>query len=600
MLYQTNNSANINFIQNGTGAKARTVESRLRDTINVFDFMTEEEIADVQSGSLLIDVSDAVQDAADFALINNRILYAPAGRYKTTKTIDFSTVGLVGDGLGTQFYSVITNGDPTLKFTTPNSYWLLENISVWSAGTTGSYQNCTGVEIGGPIGSTDYANRYHVKNLLVHGCSVGATVNGFIGELDIFVQYCETGVNGNQVNAASVRLKIEQCENAGSFTTCVGSNFHIMFEGGTVLVNGFNWDGCLGCTWTAPYLETLTTGMNLAYFMKFGSTIECDAVKIVGGSTFGGEVTDCYWIFDRVSGLDVDQHWCVSNMSTSLGRHVRTTTNTKRINKLGFRFNTNSGAWICDNSLSPRPYKNLVCNSDFRAGFKGFRSVGTVASAIMSVENTITRGTGTAAKIAAPAGATSSSVGGFFRLSDALLNAYKGKTLGLGVWLYVPDIPEYDSFANKSPAIGLNDGVGATLSTGGYLQKGQWNLLHLQRTLSASASELTIFAYPMNYASGYTATGNEFVVVGEIFLINAASEVDFARLASGYVSEDGGSGIVLGENVMIPGTTIPSGSLMQWKVGDRVVNSNPSVGQPKSWVCTVAGSPGTWVSEGNL
>ena len=37
-----------------------------------------------------------------------------------------------------------------------------------------------------------------------------------------------------------------------------------------------------------------------------------------------------------------------------------------------------------------------------------------------------------------------------------------------------------------------------------------------------------------------------------------------------------------------------------WIRGDRVINSNPAVGQPKSWVCTVAGTPGTWVSEGNL
>ena len=35
-------------------------------------------------------------------------------------------------------------------------------------------------------------------------------------------------------------------------------------------------------------------------------------------------------------------------------------------------------------------------------------------------------------------------------------------------------------------------------------------------------------------------------------------------------------------------------------VGDRSFNSAPAVGQPKSWVCTVAGTPGTWVSEGNL
>jgi len=37
-----------------------------------------------------------------------------------------------------------------------------------------------------------------------------------------------------------------------------------------------------------------------------------------------------------------------------------------------------------------------------------------------------------------------------------------------------------------------------------------------------------------------------------------------------------------------------------WKLGDRVFNVTPAVGQPKSWICTVAGTPGTWVSEGNL
>lgn len=37
-----------------------------------------------------------------------------------------------------------------------------------------------------------------------------------------------------------------------------------------------------------------------------------------------------------------------------------------------------------------------------------------------------------------------------------------------------------------------------------------------------------------------------------------------------------------------------------WVVGDRTINSVPTVGQPKAWVCTVAGTPGTWVSEGVL
>jgi len=37
-----------------------------------------------------------------------------------------------------------------------------------------------------------------------------------------------------------------------------------------------------------------------------------------------------------------------------------------------------------------------------------------------------------------------------------------------------------------------------------------------------------------------------------------------------------------------------------YRRGDRVFNRFPLIGQPKSWVCTVGGTPGTWVSEGNL
>lgn len=46
------------------------------------------------------------------------------------------------------------------------------------------------------------------------------------------------------------------------------------------------------------------------------------------------------------------------------------------------------------------------------------------------------------------------------------------------------------------------------------------------------------------------------------------------------------------------GTTTPATGT--YLLGDRVWNSTPVVGQPKSWVCTVAGTPGTWTSEGNL
>jgi len=37
-----------------------------------------------------------------------------------------------------------------------------------------------------------------------------------------------------------------------------------------------------------------------------------------------------------------------------------------------------------------------------------------------------------------------------------------------------------------------------------------------------------------------------------------------------------------------------------WIRGDYVRNSNPAVGQPIGWMCTVGGSPGTWVAQANL
>jgi hypothetical protein len=52
------------------------------------------------------------------------------------------------------------------------------------------------------------------------------------------------------------------------------------------------------------------------------------------------------------------------------------------------------------------------------------------------------------------------------------------------------------------------------------------------------------------------------------------------------------------ERSVIWGAATPTSGT--WAVGDRIYNSAPSVGNPKSWVCTVAGTPGTWVSEGNL
>lgn len=77
--------------------------------------------------------------------------------------------------------------------------------------------------------------------------------------------------------------------------------------------------------------------------------------------------------------------------------------------------------------------------------------------------------------------------------------------------------------------------------------------------------------------------------------------LDDASFRSGQMSvpalEYSGSFDIAGKPVTFATAAPTTGT---WPIGSKVFNSVPSVGAPKGWVCTVAGSPGTWVSEGNL
>lgn len=56
-------------------------------------------------------------------------------------------------------------------------------------------------------------------------------------------------------------------------------------------------------------------------------------------------------------------------------------------------------------------------------------------------------------------------------------------------------------------------------------------------------------------------------------------------------------------NVLQPGWNIALGSppsVGTWSAGQKYYNVRPTVGQSKGGYCTVSGTPGTWVSEGNL
>lgn len=76
---------------------------------------------------------------------------------------------------------------------------------------------------------------------------------------------------------------------------------------------------------------------------------------------------------------------------------------------------------------------------------------------------------------------------------------------------------------------------------------------------------------------------------------NTSSVFSETNTYNGRLTNDASSGVIISQYA---NTAPPTGN--SWNVGDRVIQSVPIVGQPKGWRCTVAGNPGTWVSEGNL
>ena len=129
-------------------------------------------------------------------------------------------------------------------------------------------------------------------------------------------------------------------------------------------------------------------------------------------------------------------------------------------------------------------------------------------------------------------------------------------------------------------------GTGAVIATdfGSLLVKDKWVTLHLLGQATSTGS--VDFWFNANGGSIDVSFGACTVV----------QVTDFNKIQGFFNS---GRHIRQKKINSFTATAVPA-AINNAYVGARIYNSTPSVGQPKSWVCTVAGTPGTWVSEGNL
>ena len=88
------------FIQAGTGAVQRTVESKLQDVVSVLDFIPQSEHAAIKAGTSTYDATTKIQAAIDaVSSAGGGTVFLSSGTYKTTASLVVkSKVELKGDG----------------------------------------------------------------------------------------------------------------------------------------------------------------------------------------------------------------------------------------------------------------------------------------------------------------------------------------------------------------------------------------------------------------------------------------------------------------------------------------------------------------------
>ena len=73
-------SDRVTYLEGGVGSTTRVLTSKLQESVSVFDFMTAAQIADVQAGTLLIDVSAPI----NAAIAASDEVYFPEGAYRVS------------------------------------------------------------------------------------------------------------------------------------------------------------------------------------------------------------------------------------------------------------------------------------------------------------------------------------------------------------------------------------------------------------------------------------------------------------------------------------------------------------------------------------
>jgi hypothetical protein len=545
------------------------------------------------------DDSTAIQEAIDTADTAGQIVYLPASDYKIGTTLTWK-VPMRGDAMNTEVPGQ-TGGTrliPTTGFNNaaiisiPNGTdWfdirdlqITDPLSVAGA-------NCDGISTAGT------SDHFYFSNVLVRLMSGdGIKIKAFIGELNNCYAMSNTGTGLQLEFANSVHVRGgEYYGNAIGVDIIDG--IVVDFDGTTIEgntskgINGVTNVNMSGTNRSSLYFRNCYFETDLP--AQHGTLDECDIV-VFKGCHFGSS--------------NVDQ----PEMQISNTR--RFSCDDLGITKVQFQLTAVDHVDAVPNQLvgdaTPEPILvsdtggwgplvNMVPNPNGDGGLRGWSQT-QEANCTAAEETTIVRSASeTSLKV-------TDSASGFsrcrllFNQQSFLASNGAGRTFHYCGWVRVPS-GTYSSapgisFTYKDDGLEtLGGGATATLDTDTY---DEWQFISGSVTIVDDGSTLSEFGLYLRIDGTPSDTGSVYFS-GMCCWEQAGGD---SRLRSAYFGQYQTSeywGRVDGNGAFIrEGTAVPADATVDAEVGDIVRNTSPSDGGILGWVCTSAGSPGTWEEMG--
>lgn len=229
----------VNFLQAGTGAVPRTVQSKLRDTLSLKDFGAV--------GDGVTDDTTAVQNAVNAAMVLGMMLLCPAGTYLLSSTINYITnnwlpsplnafapgLNMIGEGIGkTTFLSSASGPIFNIDVNTAHSSFnatigtTFEGMTIGKSGSPSGQSGIhlraafsvmlrqvaieglagTGVKVQCSVGDVDGSNRIILDQVEIRNCTgwgLDAAADSGFNEIS-FIYLRETNIEGCGTSAVGV------------------------------------------------------------------------------------------------------------------------------------------------------------------------------------------------------------------------------------------------------------------------------------------------------------------------------------------------------------------------------------------------------------